>query len=60
MDHFTTAMTEEASDFTKLLELDYDIFVIKGYGKEEEETPGQPNPNEGLSPENKKVMNNDF
>lgn len=31
LDHFTTAMTEEGSDFIKMLELDYDLFLIKGY-----------------------------
>jgi len=27
-------MAEEGSDFTKMIELDYDLFVIKGYNKD--------------------------
>ena len=47
--HFTTAMTEDGSDFLKLIELDYDLFVIKEYGNVLE-YHNQTNPNEAVSP----------
>jgi hypothetical protein len=31
-------MSEDGSDFMKMIELDYDLFVIKGY--DEQEKPG--------------------
>tara|TARA_B110000285_G_C15070544_1_gene587664 strand:- start:1181 stop:1540 length:360 start_codon:yes stop_codon:yes gene_type:complete len=47
--HFTTAMAEDGSDFLKMVELDYDLFVIKEYENVHAQEHNQTNPNEAVS-----------